>query len=632
MNMVPGGGFAAAVAFGALVIWFHAWNQFKQPSYRNSSEFNRVLGRLRPSDMRRDSVFIQAYVFYAVILTFIYLLICLYASVPFLRGLIFIDIPGLELGGAAGAQKLPESVATGADFDSSVLGAVDGAGGPSPTLPLLVSLAVVGLAPNVAFLARIEEWIRGWSHRLSGIPTHLIDSGFKLRRARIFDPKRGDGLLISDEEWAQARVYFDAARLYASRERETLHEQVLKIIALRNWVLRGRLFQPDGDIRFRYEQLEAELRKEIRDLLARLDELCPLTPSGSGDPASSTPTQATQEAAAERTLEWAGVVREIEEVCGDTCVLVALYSERDAFAADMKEVKLDPASAPEAMTQEAARNGDAYDAERREAAQAFLSALQHVSLVADRDSFGTMIFFRLAGSIVLTHTVTGLFLGRERLEGSTSSGSLSLAFVYALTAAIMYALPLFFALGYQQEQLKHDRWENIISGKRSRALAQYVFTFGLATAIALFGLIGYNIYTAMAAVGLEPVADRFKEVLAAAYAVEAARALMGGTLAIFMALTIDAWRADRLMGWDARWPWGLVAATTLSLAALGAWERYRGLDAIEGVPIAYDKLPIAALSAALVGLVASVFALQSLMDEFVKPQQTQAQNQTQTQS
>ena len=78
--------------------------------------------RLQPSDMRRGPVFMQAYVFYALILTFIYLVICIYASVPFLQQVIGLDIAGLDLlGGTAGAKDLPDSatLATGASFDDA---------------------------------------------------------------------------------------------------------------------------------------------------------------------------------------------------------------------------------------------------------------------------------------------------------------------------------------------------------------------------------------------------------------------------------------------------------------------------------------------------------------------------------
>lgn len=599
MDLLPSGGFTAAVFFGALVIWFHAWNQFNQPSYQDSSDFTRVLKRLQPSDMRKGPVFIQAYVFYAVILTFIYLLICIYASVPFLQGLIRIDIPGLDLiGGTAGAQKLPESaaLATGAAFDDAALGSVAEAG-PSASLPLLVSLAVVGLAPNVPFLARIEAWLRARSHKLSGIPTHLIDSGFKLRRERIFDPELGRGLLISDEEWRQVGLYHTAAGFYASREREALREQVLKIIALRNWVLRGRVFQPDGRIRFVYQHLETEVRQQVRDLIARLDALSSRAVAGAAPDGP--------EETAERSLEWAAIVRDAEEVCGDICVLVALYSERDAFAADMKEAKARTSSPL-----------GAYETEQRQAEATFIAALRRVSLVADKDSFGTTVFFRLAGSIILTSTLAGLFFGQERFAGAGDVGSLVLAFKYAIVAAIMYALPLFFALGYQQEQLKRDRWENLIGGKRSRAASQYCVTFLIATVIALVGLVANNIYFAIADVGLERVAEQFQAVLVAAYRVESHRAVMGGALAITMALTVDAWRAGKLTGWNARWPGGLVGFATLALAGLGAWDRYASLAAVEGAGIEPDKVLIAALSAGLVGLVASVYVVQSLMDEF----------------
>jgi hypothetical protein len=372
---------------------------------------------------------------------------------------------------------------------------------------------------------------------------------------------------------------------------------VLKIIALRNWVLRGRVFQPDGGTRFVYQHLETEVRQQVRDLVARLDTLSSRTVAGTAPEGP--------EETAERGLEWAGIVRDAEEVCGDICVLVALYSERDAFAADMKEAK--------------ARKSEplgAYETEQREAETTFISALRRVSLVADRDSFGTTVFFRLAGSIVLTRTLAGRVLGRERLAGAGDVGSGVRARKYAIVASIMYALPLFFALGYQQEQLKRDAWENMIGGKRSRAVSQYCVTFLAATLIALVGLIANNIYFAIANVGLERVAEQFQAVLVAAYGVESHRAVMGGTLAVIMALTIDAWRAGMLTGWDSRWPAGLVGFTTLALAALGAWDRYESLTAIEGGVVEPAKVLLAALNAGLVGLVASVYVVQSLMDEF----------------
>ena len=563
--------------------------------------------RLQPSDMRRGPVFMQAYVFYALILTFIYLVICIYASVPFLQQVIGLDIAGLDLlGGTAGARDLPDSatLATGASFDDAALAGVGaGADGPSPSLPLLVSLAVVGLAPNVPFLARMEEWIRSRSHKLSGIPTHLIDSGFKLRRERLFDVEQTSGLLISAEEWKQAKQYHAAAGRVANRERDTLREQVLKIIALRNWVLRGRVCRPDGGTRFLYQNLETEVRDEIRDLFAKLDTLSARAPG------PQTPDE-TQEA----NQAWANVVRDAEEVCGDICVLVALYSEREAFAADMKAART---RGPVPLTE--------YERERKAAEDTFMAALRRVSLMSDKDSFGTTVFFRLAGSIILTATLVGLFLGRDRFKEVSDFGSVLLAVQYAITAAITYALPLFFALGYQQENLKHDRWESVFGRKPSKALSQYFVTFLVGTLIALVGLIANNIYFAIADVGLDRVAASFEAVLPAAYRVEGPRAVMGGTLAVCMILTVDAWRAGLLQSWrHGRWPWTLVGLTTGSLAALGFWERFGASVAADTGAVAWTGVLYAAATAGSVGLVASAYVVQSLMDEFEEPERVPA--------
>jgi hypothetical protein len=605
MDLPTSGGFSAAVFFGAVVIWFHAWNQFNRPSYTQTTDFTRVLQRLQPSDMRRSSVFIQAYVFYAVVLTFIYLLICIYASVPFLREVLPIEIAGLDL--QAGAGELPEgaALATGAAFDDAPLGMVgDSGAGPSPTLPLLVSLAVVGLAPNVPFLARIEEWIRSRSHKLSGIPTHLVDSGLKLRRERLLDPGRGRGLLVSEEEWAQADHYYRAAGRVAKRERDTLREQVLKTIALRNWVLRGRVFYPDGATRAIYHALETEVRQEIRDLLAKLDALA--------DRSMAAPEKENAEETAERGLEWSALVREAEEVCGNVCVLVALYSERDAFAADMKQVQATSVQ-PESE----------YDAERREAGAILQAALRRVSIVSDKDTFGTTVFFRLAGSIILCATVAGLLIGQERRTGGDQIQDIVLAFKYAVTYAIQYALPLFFALGFQQERLRQDRWENMVGRKKSRAITQYTVIFFIASLIALVGLIANNIYFAIADVGFEIVAERFDAVLLAAYQVEGPRAVMGGALACCVTLTIDAWRAGRLTRWDGRWPWALIAGTTAVLASLALWERLRAewvWIQVVGGDFSLASLPLQRIgwdvfTAALIGFVASAYVVLSLIDE-----------------
>jgi hypothetical protein len=613
MNVIPGGSFAAALVFGALAIWFHAWNQFNRPSYQEASDFNRIVQRLQPSDMRRGPVFIQAYIFYALILTFIYLLICFYASVPFLRNLVPVEIPGLDLlGGTAGAQNLPDQAerAVGFAFDEvdAGLDAVDGAAGPDPSLPLLVSLAVVGLAPNVPFLYRIEEWLRTRSHRLSGIPTHLVESGLKLREEPLFDRGRDTGLLISDEDWERARLYFDAAGRYRVADRDILRDRVMKIIALRNWVLRGRVFIPDGATASRYRQLESDIRQNIRALLARLDALSLHGPGAQGGaPSGESPEETT-----ERNQEWMEAVREADVLCGDISVLVALYSEREAFAAQIRESR--------------SWRGDtdnSYEQQKKAAAVTLVAALKRVEILADQASFGTTVFFRLAGAIVLVAVLTGLFFGESRQRGTGDLAALILAFKYAVSAVITYTLPLFFALSMQQEGLKRGTWEPIVGGKLSRALSQYVIIFIIATLIALVGLIANNIYQAIVVVGFERVSENFPEVLRYAYLIESHRAILGGLLATCIALIIDAWRAERLGDWTRPAPFMLVLLPGLLLGVAAWWERFQSsLIAASGsnsqsqvsfLSLGYLK---SALPAALIGLVAAIYVIQSLMDEF----------------
>ena len=608
MAVLPDSEFAIALVIGTLAIWFHSWNRFNQPSYRETSS-SRILVRLRPVDMRKGSIFIRAYLIYALILTAIYLLICFYAFLlPSLPETFRADIPGLDLDRYVGARDLPEQATTGAS-----LGSVEpDAGGLDASLPLLVALAVVGLAPNVPALRSVEEWIRAKAHSLAGIPTHLIDSGLKLRSTSWLRPDRKEGLLVAPEDWKLIDDVQKVAEREGFSERTAVRQHLVKILALRSWVMRDRVFPPDPRTRYEYHELEAEVQQQTVRLLGRLDAF-----------RSASPPRQGSSGAPERKAEWQDIVSEADTLCADMSVLVALYSERDAFAAEIKTAR---ASEPP--------SDDPAERERREAVDIFVKALESVSLVADRDSFGTTLFFPLGGFIVLAAALLGLLFGDARVEGiSGISGHFVLAFQYAVTAIITYTIPLFFALTFQQEGLKRGRWENIFGPKKARAVAQYVTMFMIAVLIALTGLVANNVISAIADqnAGLAKVVDKLLLVLQVALIAEAPRSILGGVLALCVVLIIDAWHDGKLVGWGTRrdasqaewpwWPWVLTILPAIGLGGIAWWERASTSTASPKpglVPFLSSIMSHWSAGAvpALIGLFAAAYVIQSLMEEF----------------
>ena len=615
--LAPSGGFTAALLFGAVVVWFHAWNQFNRPTYRMSPEFAWLIERLRPSEMRKGGVYVQAFIFYAVILTAVYLGLCLFLSVPFFQQL-GVTIPGLEFAsGDAGAAILPEQSAgriAGVAFDErgQVLSQLTPPRGPNPSLPLAVSLAVVGLAPNVPILVRVEEWIRTKAHKLSGIPTQLIEAGERLRDRRLLlskDFRTPDGLLISETDWRRIDHYFTEAE-FRIPSRDDFRNHVSKIIAFREWIFRGGVAYPDGGTRGQYEGLEREIRTEIRTLLRELDGLTGFDPAGSGGTALPDP------------LRWSALAREANILCGKVCVLLALYSERRAFGLADERRKL-----VEAL-EGTDRQKDAADhrhlTSRMDALDRIDEALADITIESNRENFSTVLYFRIVFSIVAVATVFGAMTapGAERTIGSASFWIRITEFV--ATALITYGLTLFIALGYQQEAMKNRTWENIFSQNRSRAIPQYITLFVTLWLCALIGLIGYAVYSAIASSSFEIVSERFEKVLFFAFKSEFYRSMMGALLATCVLIIVDAWRDRRLGPLGSFWPVALIAFTTLAMAIIGGYAENAALvvtSSSDSPAPGPATIFWAAVRYGTIGFVTSFFSVLVISEEFVVREQ-----------
>jgi hypothetical protein len=596
MNGASGLEFTLALLFGAVGVWFHAWNQFNRASYAQSPEFARLLSKLQPSDLRSGRVFIQSFVIYVSILTIVYLALCAFLTVPALAGLIS-QIPGVDLlGGTAGANKLPDpisvaGVAFAEDGGFAPLGLVD-TSGPSTSIPLAVSLAVVGLAPNIPWLARFEQLVRSTAHRLSGIPTQLINSTLTLRSDPLIPDDVKTGLLLSSSDWARITAYGQAAEAAGVAFKEEFVRDIRNIIALRLWVLEGAVGLRDNSVRSNYLSIEDEVQARITALIQALDAKSGHNTSGAETSQNDKPGR-----------DWVSLVLETEETLEDLCLLILLYSEHRAVfrnAGTLSQTEADP--------------------ERKKASYFLFTGVQRASGLSDEDNAGSMLFFRLTGAIIIVAAVTGAIVYSPGPEAvSTAWGWLVNVMTFVVSAVATYVVALFFVLSFHQTASQRSGrgagWANAFAGNAnvSRAVPQLVLLFLLSIIIALLIRIAFHLFYLASTVGFQPIRDNFARVLDYAVKIELMHAVLGGILALSTVLMLDAWRAGRLP--RLKWWFLLLVPLVLGLTQLlGA----QAINALGGTMNFGDLLRLVryALSPVAIGLVVVVYALRSLSDEF----------------
>ena len=602
-------GFLVALFFGAVSVWLHAINQFNRSTYDQSKEFYRLLDKLRPSDLRKSDVYRQAFLFYAVILTLVYLAVVAFLTVPGLQQFAEL-VPGLSsLGQSVGAGVLPApDYVAGVAFDEGGavkdLEGVDPTTGYSAAIPLAVGLAVVGLAPNVPGLLRLEQFVRATAHQLSGIPTHLVTVALALRHKPLLTSEpSGQGLQKSD--WDRIRAYSAACdRNVENAERFT--SDATKIIILRRWILEQAVFAPYLPISTRYHFVEADVRARVAALVAELDRI-------SGYAAEEGHATTGIDDARVRP-DWTRLIAATEDTVEDLCLLVVLYEEHQAL-------QIASQGADEA-------EGD----ERLEVARRYLASVSGLMEQANIDNIASALFSRLTLAILLMAVVGSLIYGWVFLAdgfepGWRTIGLAKHALAITLSTAVTYVPALFFTLTFQQSRYVSvpPVWENpfMEGAKRSRFVPQLVVCGLIALFVAFFFRIGYHLYVVISAVGLETVRERLWQVIDFAVVQELMFALQGSAVAVTAALIIDAWRAGRLIVWH----WWFVAALALLLSAiafvgLAAQVGWGCLGTLADRPSGCGRTPTwrlvvdTALPALLTGAVAAIYAVGFLRDEF----------------
>lgn len=601
--------FWLAAAFGVGAIWVNAWGQFDRSTYGQSFEFKRLLARLQPSEIQASRIYLQAFALYSTVLTILYGIVCLYIVMvqPLLErsGITF---PGMDfLDGIAGAAKLPKPGAppiAGVAFDEAggLLGAV-GPAGPSPSIPLAVSVAVVGLAPNVPVLSNIEEYIRATAHRLCGIPSQIVDSAMLLHRSLdipVRPPEQSNGdadaLLLTGDDWKQIQSLGDAAaRAGRIGELSAFRRETARLLALRRWILKRRIFLSGGAAFSAYSAIEAEVSLRVDKLLVDLDAA-----AADPVPASQRPIQVS------RPVDWPTSMLETEQAVADLCLLVALFSYKVDFR--------------RAVAQQA-KNVKSSDEERQrhEAARLLSKALEEASLTTDRGSVWMLVFFRSAWIILVIAALAGFLWGDDRvIDGRNVFNSVGTSVAYSINAILTYIVPLFVALNYQNMRKDSDNWENVFSKKarQSEIIMQLVGILLGTSLLALVGRAAFNIGNTAWSQGIVAVQERLGLVVQNATWGELIDALNAGFFAVMLSLIVDLALIVDAEGREKfdRYKWKLVWLSALAIGVIAGLARWRA-SLIAGQEFAFGLVAKAAATPLLVSLLCGVMVVLTLQDE-----------------
>ena len=490
--------FLVTLVFGAVVIVVFSRDQFRRPSYPKSQELERLIEFLEPPDLRNGRVYWFAAAVYTSILLAIYFLLCIYGTVPVLQTL------GL----------------TGLEESETVL---------VPSIPLGVSLAVVGLAPGIPILQRFEEKIRFAAHHLSGIPTWLLHGCRILKNRPIGLPSRGPGFLIPERDWKRLAHYRSHGTAMLD-DPDSCVENVTKILVYRSWILKERMNSTLRMPRAAILRKEEDIEERIERMILSLDSL-----SGFHNGTQpQRPNELTRDS-------WASLAKEVDELCARICGLLMLQVEHGLIST--RHAKL--AGAPHAHDGAVAQTS----------AQCLLNQFLAGAEIFGRES---ELVGRLWGRAVTAAAVTAfiwaLALGAfwDSWYPALDVVVLPTAFEYALSAILLYAPAIFVALTLQGRKLWNEgdteRWPSMVSGGWLSCSWPVVVVFLASTAAALIPIVALNLYSSFTQAKIEFAFDeitiRFWPGLESAFITELPRATLAPILAIGVVASVDAWRAS----------------------------------------------------------------------------------------
>lgn len=607
--------YLTAVLFGAVIIAVFAWDQFNRPSYEKARELTRLIELLTPSDMRRRAAYWRAYIFYAGILLLIYITLCAYGALL----LPLLGLPGLEgLGdGQVGASDLPTAPAGDAlqmagymSYMQQLSSGTDDDAATSPIVPLTISLAMVGLAPSVPILLRIEEKIRFAAHRISGIPTRLVTGSRRLRQRPLDLGDGSDTLLIPQHERDRMDHCVKRADGVVG-DPAAFHEDLAKIVAFRAWILQEKLPLQNFAIRDAMAGIEVGVARRIERLILDLDRL-----TGFEGPREGAENGRD---ALQTQVAWETAAKEADGICADVCVLLMLYVEHGIVPTEDDADRVGWDVAPGETGQGAAQ-------QRALAQGKLMRFVSDAARWAESDSIGFVLWVRATGAALVVALLYGLIFGDNPvIEGKSFVGGsrVLLGVTYVLSAALTYALSLLIALSYHQSAYQNGSWRNVFHDNWARWLPQLLAVFVLSAAAAIVCHVGYNIFATADVVGWEVVLEKIWPVLRRAIEYEGPAAMRGPVLAILVILIVDAWRTSHLYKHSAAALTLLpplcgivmfvVGLLTRALSSqVGANARGDDLDLWTVWPIILE----AGIVSGLIGLAVGYFVRATLVHEF----------------
>lgn len=456
--------------------------------------------------MRNRSVIFGAFSIYAFLLILIYIVLSVFFTPPMLIAI------GITLGGAGQSDEIQNA------FNE----------GRSGLIPLGLSLAMVGLAPNFPLLQRFERQFRYLAHWFSGIPAHLLH-GCRALNARYLDlPMDESGLLIPDREWSRMRLIFDLAA-------KTLHDpndfvrDYQKIIAYKIWFIDQELNAPDRYPSPNIVRNQDDIAARIDQLVLGLDMLSSFNDSASANGADENAEAKAASAKKLRAL-WEKSAEEADKLAADICGMLMLHLEHDL----LKPV-------------------DGNSAEGKKAWKTLNQFLDGIGESADRRALVRAIWSRVTAVVAFVGAVWGLFLANHENclnnEGCVENLALVNAFFLCISALVVYSLAIFIALSFHDHWVNEEgkkKWPNFYEDDWTRWMGPASKVFLYSFIGSLFCVVAYNLYLTIYRHGFLKVTDKFLAAIEGAALHDGPMAILGPILALFIIVLIDAWRHNDL--------------------------------------------------------------------------------------
>lgn len=326
-----------ALIFGVGIIIAFSHERFNRISYETGKRLDRLVLFLTPDKLRARRQVTYAYFIYTLSLIILYLILCAYAEV------LLPLIGGQSLLPEIGASTLPTEASTStaplSDASSepttgfapmgtsavefwieSLKPAVSSEPADTnsginiaPEVSMGLALIMVGLAPSIKSLVRVDEWLRMFAHRVAGIPTWVIDTSDALRSnakvLRFFTDGEKDfssEYLISEPERKRVMdLHVKAKPFLGNLDDFILNVEVILVASA--WFLDEKLRITGAGDKNRFEEIENELRRRKNELFS-----------------SANNPDLTYE-------DWDAMATAADELASDFCVLIALYDEQDVI-------------------------------------------------------------------------------------------------------------------------------------------------------------------------------------------------------------------------------------------------------------------------------------------------------------